>query len=296
MTTFENTFLTTEEEYEHQPDHDDVEVAAGKITKWVEGDLRLKNDIKRNEHLRTLLKKYQEELKALMIQDDSKYRKEIKMEKKYQEKKMNRLMVHEAKQVESRSWDFEKSDPRVEDLVKKIKEFKLHFDKDRSQAKKRMITGHKEASRLKLKCVQEQNKHVLKYLDRDWQRKIEDSWRRIESQLLYMHEKEVKEKNEKEEKIRQNKLNARQNELQPSLDLRLNARREIIDENQQLLQDVTALRIKHSTAADLLFKLKSTFELFIGETKQADAIEANKLATQLIDCKKTSFIEVDNND
>ena len=84
-------------------------------------------------------------------------------------------MVHEAKQIESNSWDFEKSDPRVEDLVEKLNDFKLHYEKDRAQAKKRMITGHKEASRLKMKCVQEQNKHVLKYLHRDWQRKIEVS-------------------------------------------------------------------------------------------------------------------------
>ena len=106
-----------------------------------------------------------------------------------------------------------------------------------------------------------------------------------------MHDKEVKEKNEKADKNLQQKLSARQNELQPSLDLLLNDRREIIDENQQLIQDVTALRIKHSTAVDLLFKLKSTFELFIIETKQVDGAEAHKMAAQLIESKKNCFAD-----
>ena len=89
--------------------------------------------------------------------------------------------------------------------------------------------------------------------------------------------KEDEHKKKEEEAMKNKKL-----KLQPKLDLLHHQRDILVEKNQQLQQELNAMKIKHKSGLAIIDKLVASFQYFITETKAVDEEEARKLSTQLI--------------
>ena len=82
-------------------------------------------------------------------------------------------MAYEANQIRLCNWLFEKSNVILRPLTSKLKDVKNKFDDEKNETVRRTSVAYEATSNWKLNCLKEQNKKVIQYLKRDWQRKQE---------------------------------------------------------------------------------------------------------------------------
>lgn len=82
-------------------------------------------------------------------------------------------MAYEANQIRLCNWLFEKSDVILRPLTSKLKQVKNKFDEEKFETVRKTTVAYEATGSWKLNCLKEQNKKVIQYLKRDWQRKQE---------------------------------------------------------------------------------------------------------------------------